>query len=444
MSQQALDLRRSTQIVWRHKIVMGVAVALGILAGGAYAKLNPPMITSTALVVLPETAQSAAATANGGPNPYTATQEVIAGSNQVLLEALPHVRAGTSLAELRREIRIGSLTPYVISITANSKVAADAEATANAVADSYVQYVGSATNAAEHVSAQLLEPASSATGPSPLKQLIIDALLGAVFGALIGLVIALAIGRGDRRLRERDEIADSIGVPVLGSFPVAHPTSAAEWTKLLEDYNPGVLHALHLRKALQALGIAATNANNGYESGRSSVALLSLSSDPGALALGPQLAGFAASQGIPTALVIGPQQDPDATAALRTACAVPPPASSKRPSHLRTAVSDGDAGAYSDAVLTVVVVVVDARSPRMPDMMQTATTVLGVSAGKATAEQLARAAVSAAADSREITGILVADPEPTDRTTGRVAQLPRPTQRRLPTRLRGLTTEIRR
>ena len=41
----------------------------------------------------------------------------------------------------------------------------------------------------------------------------------------------------------------------------------------------------------------------------SSVAVLSLSSDPGAFALGPQLAVFAASLGIPTALVIGPQQD---------------------------------------------------------------------------------------------------------------------------------------
>jgi capsular polysaccharide biosynthesis protein/O-antigen/teichoic acid export membrane protein len=51
-----------------------------------------------------------------------------------------------------------------------------------------------------------------------------------------------------------------------------------------------------------------------------------------------------------------------------------------------------------------------------------------------------RAAVrefSAAADGRQIEGILVADPEPADRTTGRVPQLTRPTHRSGPTRLTG-------
>ena len=104
-------------------------------------------------------------------------------------------------------------------------------------------------------------------------------------------------------------------------------------------------------------------------------------------------------------------------------------ASSKWPSQLRVTVSDGHVDVPLDAALTVVVAVVDGRSPRMPDMMQTTATVLGVSSGAATAEQLARVAVSADADGREITGILVADPEPTDHTTGRIPQLSRPTQR---------------
>ena len=64
--------------------------------------------------------------------------------------------------------------------------------------------------------------------------------------------------------------------------------------------------------------------------GGSSLAVLSLSSDPKALALGPQLAVFAASLGIPTALVIGPQQDANATATLRAACAAPPTVPSGR------------------------------------------------------------------------------------------------------------------
>ena len=447
MSQQTLDLRRSAQILRRRKGLLGLIIALGILAGGAYAVLNPPMLTSTALVLLPQSAQAAqgaAAATNGGPDPYTATQEVIATSNHVFSAALPNVRPAMSLGELRVTVHVGSPTGYIISISARSKVAADAEATANAVANSYVDYISSAGKAVGHVPAQLLEPATNAAGSAPVSRLIVDALIGAVFGALIGVIVSLAVSRADRRLRERDEIANSIGVPVLASFPVGHPTDAAGWTKILEGYKPGALHALQLRRALQQLGITAVDVNNGGESGRWSFAVLSLSSDPGAIALGPQLAVFAASQGIPTALVIGPQQDADVTATLRTACAVPPSASSKRPSHLQVMVSDSDVDVQPGAALTVVVVVVDGRSPQVPRTMRTTATVLGVSAGAATAEQLARVAVSAASDGREIAGILVADPDSADQTTGRLPQLARRgQQRRMPTRISGITTEIR-
>jgi len=446
MSQQALNLHRSVQIMRRHRILMVVAAVLGILAGGAYAKLYPPMMTSTALVVLPQPAQSAQGEINDGTgiDPFTATQEVIAGSTQVLSDALPDVRPRVSLIKLRREVQIGSLTSYVISISASAANAADAEATANAVANSYISYIGSAASPGGRVTAQLLEPATSAVGLRPLEVLIIDALIGAISGTLIGALIALAISRGDRRLRERDEIANSIGVPVLASFPVAHPSDAAGWTKLLEDYKPGAKHALQLRTVLHHLGTARVSRADGHESDGSSVTMLSLSSDSGALALGPQLAAFAASQGIPTVLVIGPQQDPDATATLRTACSAPRSVSSKWPRQLQVTVSDDRIDVLPDAAFTVVVMVVDDRSPRMPDTMQATATLLGVSSGAATAEQLARAAVSADADGRDITGILVADPEPADHTTGRIPELSRPLQRRLPTRLKGMITELRR
>ena len=41
MSQQALDLRRSGQIVRRHKVLVGTLVALGVLGGAAYPALKP-------------------------------------------------------------------------------------------------------------------------------------------------------------------------------------------------------------------------------------------------------------------------------------------------------------------------------------------------------------------------------------------------------------------
>jgi capsular polysaccharide biosynthesis protein len=449
MSQQALDLRRSIQVVRRHKLLMVIAMGVGVLAGSAYVFVRPSMVTSTALVLLSQSTASQAgaeAAATGGSDPYTATQEVIVKSTPVLLGALPHVRQVVSINELRSETSVGTQTPYIISISVKAKLGSDAAANANAVANSYMAYVGSPDNPGGQVQAQLLQKATTGTPSSPLKRILIYAifaLVGAILGAAVAAVIALAVDRSDPRLRERDEIANSIGVPVLASFPVGHPSDPREWTRLVEDYNPGALHALQLRRALAQLEMAAAEVNFDRANGRWSFTVLSLSSDPGALALGPQLAAFAASQGIPTVLLIAPQLDATVTASLRTACAAPP-TSLEWPRNLRAVVSEADAEGERDARLVVVVAVADSRNPQVPHTMRTTTTLLGVSAGAATAEQLARVAVSVVSDGRDIAGILVADPDSADETTGRLPHLGRRGPHRMPTRMTGIATEIRR
>jgi capsular polysaccharide biosynthesis protein len=443
MSQQVLDLRRSMQIIRRHWLLVGVIVVLGVVAGSAYAVLKPPLRTSTALVVFPPSVQNSNAAA-GGTNSFTATLQVIASSNQVLAAALPDVQPAMSLQQLRHVIATGSLTANIISISAEAKIAADAEATANAVADSYIKYVNARTSPIGRQGASLLQPASSAGGSGPLETRIVDGFLGAVGGLLIGVIVVLAFSHRDKRLRVRDQIANSVGLPILASFPVARPSDAAGWSRLLLEYKPGAVYAWGLRTALRRVGVP-DDVLGGR--GGSSLGVLSLASDPGALAIGPQLAAFASSLGIPTVLAIGPQQDENAVATLRTACAAPLPASPTDRNHLRVVVCDaGDFDRLPSATLTVVVTVVDGQTPRIPDTMRTTTTVLGVSAGAATAEDLARTAVSAAIGGREILGILVANPDPDDNTTGQVPRLAGPTGRRMPTRLNGMrmTTEIRR
>jgi hypothetical protein len=290
------------------------------------------------------------------------------------------------------------------------------------------------------MSARIFQPAVNATGSSLRQRLVFYGLLGALAGALLGSIILLAIGRNPRRLRERDQIADAIGVPVLASVPVTRPSDAAGWITLLEDYHPGVVAGWHLRNALRHLGFGDVNLTGTSARDGSSLAVITLSSDRKALALGPQLAVYAASLGIPTGLVIGPQQDANATAMLRAACGAPAP--SKR---LRVVVSDHHTiDQLPGAALTVVVAVVDGETPRVEATMRTITAVLGVSAGAVTAEQLARVAASAATDGREIAGILVADPDPADHTTGRLPQLTRPAHRRRPTRVTDVPTETRR
>jgi capsular polysaccharide biosynthesis protein len=450
MSQQGRGPRKPIQIVRRHKLLVGIMAAVGLLAGGGYAAFNPVSVTSTALVLLTQTGQSGANPAGSNvPDPYTVTQEVIAKSTPVLLGALPGVRPVMSLSELRSAIEIGSETTYIISVSAKEKTGADAAATANAVADSYISYVGSASSPDGRVQAQLFQLATSGGQAGRVKQLASNGIyvpLGALFGALLGAVVALAVNRRDRRLRKRDEIASSIGAPVLASFPVIQPSSAGKWTRLLEDYEPGAQTALQLRNAIKHLEMAAADASSGHGNGRWSVTVLSASSDPRALALGPQLAVFAASQGIPTALVIGPQQDAKVTAALRTACAAPPASSEspERPRPLQLVVSGSGTELPRDVTLAVVVAVVDGRNPQVPATMRTTATLLGVSAGAATADQLARVAISAVSGGREITGILVADPDSDDTTAGRLPQLVRRPLRAMPTRVTRIATEIRR
>jgi capsular polysaccharide biosynthesis protein len=441
MSQQALDLRRSAQIVRWHRKVFGAIVVLGLLIGAAYAAVKPPVFTSSALVVLPVAAaqdEQAASGSGDTSDVYIATQVVIADSDSVLAAALPHLGAPMSLQTLQASVQVKSLTGSILSFSATGKTAARAEATANAVASSYVAYVASASSPVGRVPARILESATSATGGKLFERIAIYGLLGALAGALVGYIVSLAIGRNDRRLKERGAIANSIGAPVLASIPVTRPSDAASWAKLLAEYEPGVVPAWVLTKLLQQFGVAGNDASG------LSVTVLSLSCDPGALALGPQVAAFAASRGIPTALVIGPQQDVNTTATLRTACSAPLESGVQGRESLRLVVSDDGGVDLDKAAFVVVVTVVDDKAPLVPDTIPTTTTVLGVTAGAANAEQLARAATAAAAEGREVFGILVANPDPGDQTTGRIPRLAPPSRRSLPTRAEDVQTEIRR
>lgn len=450
MSQQNQDLRTSIRIVLRHKKLFGGITALGLLIGAAYAIITPPLVSSTALVVVsssPVTITNPAAS-DTTVGTSLATQIVIAGSAPVLAPALPHVNPPTtSLQALDSRISVAAVgTSDVLSITATGKTAGQATDTANAVTNSYVTYVSTSTNPAVHVVAKVIEPAVAASGSKLPEHVGIYAILGALAGAIIGYVLCLALGRSDRRLVQRDDIANSIAAPVLASMSVERPSDPASWARLLEEYEPDAVHAYGLSKLLQQLGVADYGAGGTRVNAPSlapSLTVLSLASDPAALALGPQVAAFASAHGIPTALVVGPQQDMNITATLRTACAAGAQMAAGRGKPLRLLLTEDGQLSQVRTAFTVVVMVVDGRDPRVPATPHTRATVLGVSAGGATAEELARAATAAAADGRDIDGILVANPDPGDQTTGRIPRLA-PMRRALPTRVNGLATEIRR
>jgi capsular polysaccharide biosynthesis protein len=202
MRQETLGRSRFLQLVRRAWTAVGEVAVVSLVAGIVFAALHQPVLTSTALVVLPGPPQSAqVVTSIGAPDPYVATQEVIAGSNPVLSAALPDVRPAMSLAELRGDVQIRSVTSDVLAVSAKGRVAADAEATANAVASSYIAYVRSAGSPFGHVEALMLESATSATGRSLPVWLLTVGGFSALYGAIVGAIGALVFGWADRRSR---------------------------------------------------------------------------------------------------------------------------------------------------------------------------------------------------------------------------------------------------
>ena len=157
MSEQELDLRRSIQIVRRHKIIVGSFAVLGLIAGAGYAVLHPPLLSSSALVALPPS------------NHDAPTQAVVAASNRVLAAALRSIHPGITLQTLQCRVQARTLTSNLLSISAQGKTAGQAEMTANAVANSYVAYVKTSGSAAGTVQAHLLDrPQAQPAPPFPL------------------------------------------------------------------------------------------------------------------------------------------------------------------------------------------------------------------------------------------------------------------------------------
>ena len=427
MSRQTLDLTRSAQIVWRHKVFVGAVAALGLLGNTARTVVQPPVFTSSTLVVL-------------APSVNVSTQTVVVTSAPVLADALRRANLDVSYQTLQGRVRATRAAAQTISVIASGDTAAQAEQTANVVTESYIGYITSPGNPAGEEPALLVQPATTAIAKPFTTRVALAAAFGLLLGALIGFIAALAIWRRERRLRERDAIADSIGVPVLASVRASSPSDAAGWGKLLQSYEPGTGDSWLLRKVLRELDSASAILASAGAAAGSSVTVLSISGDRDALALGPLLAAFAASRGMRVALVVGPQQDAKSTASLHAACAA---ASSPRQNlHIITTDHD-DVGQLTADMLTVVVGVVDGQIPHVAETMRAATTVVGVTAGAVTAQQLARVAASAAGDGRNIAGILVANPAPDDQTTGRLPQLARPEEYRMPTRTIGEVTESR-
>jgi hypothetical protein len=155
-----------------HMAMFGAVVTLGALAGMGLALLNPPMQSSTVLVVVAASRE-------------IQTQALIAGSDPVLI---PVSRSGPlSLGQLIHQGQVQPAGRSVLAITVKAQTAAVAEAAATAVARSYVTLVSSPGAPGGPVRAAVARPSPIATGTTTPAWVAGFAALGALAGA--GLMI---------------------------------------------------------------------------------------------------------------------------------------------------------------------------------------------------------------------------------------------------------------
>lgn len=266
--------------------------------------------------------------------------------------------------------------------------------------------------------ANVLQAASPGRQSGYVTEALIHVLGGAAIFVLFTALYFIVTNQRDPKLRSRDEIATSVGIPVVASLRARPPRSAGAWAELLRSYEPDSADGWGLRQLIHAL---VPDAGKEWPSDDPFVlVVLSVSGDSGGLAIGPQIASFAASNGIPTQLFAA-QQHESATP-LWAACSGPL-RRDDRPALSVTTVPDS----LARVDISVRLVVLDRDTPD-PDATVVAggTALLAVSSASVTRRNLADAVVAADQVGLTVQGIIVANPDPLDRTTGRLAPLERP------------------
>jgi capsular polysaccharide biosynthesis protein len=274
---------------------------------------------------------------------------------------------------------------------------------------------------------KVLERASSASN-SAAKAALLNLGGGILLGLIVGCTIVLAREGRDRRLRLRDDIARAAGAPIVAAIATRRVQDADEWLALFENYEASADEGWSLRRAVRSLLTADAEPPAG-------VTIVTMAGDNAAVAIAPQLAVFAAASGVRTLLVVT-GRDPS-VATLRQACREAQLAI--KPARTNLWIKEAAPGerVESDAAQLVVTVAVTDQGTIDLDPDRSSTVLLGISAGEATPESIAEVAKAAAGAKRPLAGVIVANPEPDDGTTGRISEPPTPGRRLTYRRLRS-------
>lgn len=274
---------------------------------------------------------------------------------------------------------------------------------------------------------KILQHASSATNPA-LAAGLRNSGIGLLLGLLVGSILALALDGRDHRLRRRDDIARAAGVPAIASVATRVARSAEERLALIAGYEPSVDESFGMRWTLRHLLTT-------HETIPARATIVLLAGDERARMAPLQFAAFSARAGVRTALL------DEASRGVSALSDAPRATEAGRESVLPNLwLLDSRAhGAAIDQLapqLVIRVLVNDSAGlePEEPDQGLT-TTLLAVSSGFATSEAVMLVASAATESGRSLFGVIVANPEPGDETSGRVPAREGSTGPRLPARV---------
>ncbi len=293
---------------------------------------------------------------------------------------------------------------------------------------------GDPADAQQGTASVIQHAAPAVRTPLVLRLAFMEAVGAAIAIALVSIVLLMR-GRRARTMRWRDQISDAIGIPVVASIQSRTPRSVGGWGSLLEGYSTDNVEKWTLRQLLRLVtpghpGSLAEKPAGPHVS--PTVVILTLSDDQRALAVGPQFASFAASTGLTVRFV--PAQAHESANALWAACTGIAPGSQPRPG-LSVEMGHDDVDPVD---LVVQLAVMDRQRPVLHVAgADHAVTLLAVTAGAATADDLARVALAADDTGHPIARVVVVDPDPLDRTTGRLLPSERAHQVPLPSLMTG-------
>jgi hypothetical protein len=246
---------------------------------------------------------------------------------------------------------------------------------------------------------QIVEPATlplDRAAPQTVRNLI----LGAIAAAVIGVLAALVVEHLRRRAWRWKELGDAAGAPVLAATRLRRGSVARASARLLLSWRPTDEELAPLLPVLDLLDVH-------VDSEIAPIVVVAAEDDPAGPLIALQLASVCAIDGIP-AVVFDASPSPSPLSEVLDRAAEDPGA-------LRPFLNIGRATDRSTTV-EVALVALPSGLVSFPELPRPSVTVLAVTAGRCTPDEIRAVATGALEAGHPITGVVIANPEPRDPT----------------------------